>query len=145
MPLPLARFAGFLGPVVLRAGQLALLLALSACVSASGRPPRGTAGGEALHQFSEEAYCPAPRLHAAVYDPAFPHPRAAVADDPERLAMWLRTMRARAAKQGARRVVVVEGCGEHAEFTCWEDGRSRYRMRREDPVCLETRSDVPPE
>jgi hypothetical protein len=74
---------------------------------------------QARIEFSRDHYCPLQRVTGRAADAIAPPPSAAIAQDPERLAMW-RT--AAVKRAGPRRLVAVNGCGEQALYACWTLG-----------------------
>jgi hypothetical protein len=148
VPSPFACFPKILALPTLPAGLLVPLLALLGCANAAPRLVYGASGPEAVRQFSEEAYCPIERVHVRVVDPSAPPPPPAILRDPERLAMWDAALDRRGRKPDVKRVVFTAGCGQSAEFTCWQDGRPASRGRRgvelrpRATVCVETVSNL---
>lgn len=120
-------------------GQLAALILLAGCASAAA--PNAVA---ARTDFARERYCPLRRVFAAAID-VTPPPRAAIARDPERLAMWRRRARSR---EAGTRWIGVAGCEEHALYLCrnvavretlGRHGRTAFN----EPICLEQGMSLP--
>jgi len=110
--------------IVARGGQLAAIALLSACTPATSRT---ASVAEARATFAIEQYCPADRV-AATRVLALGAPPSAVARDPGRFALW-RAIALRRAATDERQIVQVEGCGESAQYACW-DFKGQVQGRR---------------
>ena len=98
-----------------RGGHLVALLVVASCIPAASRTPSVS---EARSVFSREQYCRADRV-VATRELTLGTPPAAVARDPERFAMW-KAIETRRKISDERQIVRVDGCGEHAKYSCWD-------------------------
>jgi hypothetical protein len=127
---------GLLGPL----GRFVAASFLVACVAA----PRTQMVNVARRTFSEAALCPLDRVDGQARLDVTP-PRRAVAEDPERLAMWRRKV-GRILERQETVTADVWGCGERATYLCRGIFAVRYyRGRRtlayEDSACYEPADD----
>jgi hypothetical protein len=124
------------------------LLGCGACAEMSqGQGPREQARG----MFSRDAFCPEPRVSAERVIP-MPVAPPAIANDPERFAMWERTHE-KLADQDPRQTIAVSGCGEQTTYACWPvggwvEGRRHRQRVTIGYACIgtgpEAASNVPP-
>jgi hypothetical protein len=113
---------------------------LVACVAA----PRTQMVNVARRTFSEAAFCPLDRVDGQARLDVKP-PRRAVAEDPERLAMWRRKVGRVLARQETI-TADIWGCGERATYVCRGIFGVRYHRGRrtleyEDSACYEPAAD----
>lgn len=89
-----------------------------ACASCAAMREGPAAELQARRDFSRADFCPEHRVEARRVVP-MPVPPPAIANDPERLAMW-RATHERAAEQDPRQTIAVSGCGTRATYACWD-------------------------
>jgi hypothetical protein len=104
--------------VLEKVGPLALAAALLGCGACASLKQGPDAAAQARWQFANDTFCPESRVTAQRVIP-MPEPPPAIANDPERLAMWHRKYEAQA-DQKRRRTIAVAGCGAQATYACWE-------------------------
>jgi len=98
-------------------GSIAAIVALAACAAA---PVRGGTVEQAREQFAWAASCPEEEVRVERISAAPPAP-AAIARNPERLAMW-RASFGTSVDPKARQTIAVSGCGESDTYMCWDWG-----------------------
>jgi hypothetical protein len=81
-------------------------------------PRDATVTQAAARRYGRDAVCPIDRITATRLVPTPPAP-AAIADDPERFALWEDSWDMRA-RTDPRMLVMVDGCGAQRMYTCWE-------------------------
>jgi hypothetical protein len=102
----------FAGGLLVALSHFAVLPLLAGCTLV----PEGFP--EAPRAFSQEHFCPLDRVAAVEVDTT-PRAPPVIARDPERFAMWRRHF---APDYWARHRVLVRGCAEGQQYSCWRFG-----------------------